>query len=167
MESFFDYVVKLNLRPHPEGGYYKEVYRSDDIIKHHSLPERYDGDRDFGTSIYYLLPSGSFSSFHKLKSDEIWHFYLGSPLDIYILTDTTEPKIITLGDNISDGNYFQFIIPKGTWFAATPKRNEMFSLVGCTVCPGFNFNDFEMGNKQDLLKIYPQHKDLIERFTIK
>jgi len=108
MESYLDYVVKLNLTPHPEGGYYKEVYRSNENIDQNALPKRYAGDRNFGTSIYYLLPNGTFSSFHRLKSDEIWNFYLGSSLVIYLLTDEITPSVITLGNNIANGEQPQF-----------------------------------------------------------
>ncbi len=167
MESYIDYVMKLNLIPHPEGGFYKEVYRSDETVNKNSLPERYDGDRNFGTSIYYLLPKGCFSSFHKLKSDEIWHFYVGSPIYIYLLKPESYLQTVKLGNNISNNEVLQFTVLKDTWFAAAPGIDYDFSLIGCTVFPGFSFNDFELASRDELIKSFPEHKDLIETYTIK
>jgi len=160
-----EWIQKLKLTPHPEGGYFNEVYRSTELINKSALPERYKSDRCFGTSIYFLLESGQFSSFHKLKSDETWHFYYGIPIDIYILSVHGNLEIVTLGNNIFRGEQLQYTIPKNHWFGAAPRGDNHFSLVGCTVYPGFDFLDFELGNRKDLIKMFPYHTDVILQLT--
>jgi uncharacterized protein len=164
-KKFQYYKAKLNLQPHPEGGYFREVYRSDEILKKESLPNRFDGDRNFLTAIYFLLEGEQTSKFHLLKSDEQWHFYDGCPVKIYILNENGELSVTTLGDNISNGEVFQTVIKRNNWFAAELIDKNSFCLVGCVVSPGFNFNDFELANRDDLITTYPQHKGLVIRFT--
>jgi predicted cupin superfamily sugar epimerase len=154
------WIEKFNMLPHPEGGFFKEVYRSEESIKCENLPGRYNGDRNFSTSIYFLLKEDNFSSFHRLKSDEIWHFYSGSLVRIYIISDEGKLDIIDLGEEI-----FQYAIKAGNWFAAEVIEKDSFSLVGCTVSPGFHFDDFEIGIKDNLLTKFPQHAELIVRMT--
>lgn len=160
------WIKHLKLAQHPEGGYYREVYRSDEIVNKKGLPNRYSSFRSFSTSIYFLLESNRFSAFHRIKSDETWHFYEGSPLLLYIIL--TNGKLITvrLGQNPENKELFQFTVPKGSWFAAHPNSPDSFSLLGCTVAPGFDFDDFEMGEKTYLLKKFPSCSELINRFTI-
>ncbi|KUG24888.1 hypothetical protein ASZ90_005290 [hydrocarbon metagenome] len=158
-------VEKLDLQPHPEGGYFKEVYRSNELIKTEGLPERYTSERCFGTSIYYLLVGEQFSAFHKLQSDETWHFYFGSSIILHLISKQGEYSKIVLGQNLSEDEVFQFTIPKETWFAAEVKDKTTYSLVGCTVSPGFDFADFEMGDQKTLLDKFQQHQNLIKRFT--
>lgn len=159
------WISKLNLRPHPEGGFFSEVYRSDETLLSTSLDERYAGSRSVSTSIYFLLKGNQFSAFHKIKSDELWHFYDGSAIKLYLLSGDGKLEIKKLGINIGENEVPQITVPKNIWFAAEPIDKESFSLVGCTVAPGFDFNDFELGERKDLLQKFPQHKDLIIRFT--
>lgn len=154
------YIDLLSLSKHPEGGYFKEVYRSDEIIAGKCLPERFHGNRSFSTSIYFLLNDDEFSSFHKIDSDETWHFYDGSPVKIYMLNNDT-PSEIVLGENAA----FQYTIKKGTWFAAEIIKKDSFVLVGCTVAPGFDFADFELGDKSKLTSLFPKYGELIGKLT--
>lgn len=157
------WIKHLNLLPHPEGGYFREVYRSDEKIKGSSLPDRFTNDRHINTSIYFLLCKDMFSAFHRIKSDEIWHFYDGDHVSIYMIND--ENKLITykLGLLPEKGILPQITIPANNWFASESTGD--FSLVGCTVSPGFNFNDFEMGDRNSMIYQYPKHRNIIERLT--
>ncbi|RMF60538.1 MAG: cupin domain-containing protein [Calditrichaeota bacterium] len=155
----------LKLQPHPEGGYYREIYRSNEIVKKEHLPERFNGDRCLATSIYFLLEGNDFSSFHRLKSDEIWNFYTGSSLTIYSIHPNGILTQIFLGDDYEAGEVFQAVVPAGCWFAARVNVSNSYSLVGCTVAPGFEFDDFELGKREQLLKQFPQHQQLIRQFT--
>jgi predicted cupin superfamily sugar epimerase len=159
------WIGKLQLIKHPEGGYYREVYRSNEFVHKKNLPDRYSSFRSFSTSIYFLLEGSEFSSFHRLKSDEIWHFYEGSAIHVLMIFPNGEFKRIVLGQDFESNQVYQAVIPKGCWFAAQVNDPESFSLVGCTVSPGFDFEDFEMGKKGELLKLFPQHEALITTFT--
>lgn len=156
-------IKELKLKKHPEGGYFSETYRSVEVMKKHYLPKRFSDDRHFSTSIYFLLNYDDFSSFHRLKADEIWHFYSGSPLNIYVIQKNGKLKKIILGKN----HLYQAVIHAGQWFAADVSKLKSYSLVGCTVSPGFDFRDFEMGERAALIELYPKHKSLIKRLTIK
>ncbi len=158
-------IKKFDLIKHPEGGYYREVYRSRAIITQEGLPKRFNGDRVFCTTIYFLLESADFSAFHQIKSDEIWHFYAGSPLTIYEIDSQGLLKTTILGN--TNTSCFQHIIPAQTWFAAEVIDKNSYALVGCTVAPGFEFIDFELGKRNYLLQNFPQHIDSISRFTQK
>lgn len=160
------WVDKLKLTKHPEGGYFKEVYRSNEIISKKGLPLRYNSFRAFSTSIYFLLDGKDFSAFHRLKSDELWHFYEGCPLLIYILFPDGKMATVKLGQDPSNNEAFQFAIPKGAWFAAKPTDPNTYSLLGCTVAPGFDFADFELAKRESLVKKFPQHSKLINELTI-
>ena len=166
MNSAKEIIEKLDLQSHPEGGYFKEVYRSPDEIKEEGLPERYKSKRAVATSIYYLLEGKQFSAFHKLNSDETWHFYLGSPVILHLISEDGEYSEITLGSNLSIGEVFQFTIPHGTWFAAEVKDKSSFSLAGCIVSPGFDFEDFEMGKRNNLIEQFPEQSEVINRLTL-
>lgn len=159
------YIKKLGLQKHPEGGWFKEVYRSDEEIAGGHLPERYSGSRHHSTSIYFLLTSDTFSAFHRIKSDELWHFYVGSPVTIYMIDDKGMYSEIKLGRDIDAGEVFQCVIPKSVWFGAKVNSADSFCLVGCTVAPGFHFDDFELAERDELLKLFPQYKEIIERLT--
>jgi len=156
-------ITQFELIPHPEGGYYKETYRSAEIITQDALPARFPGDRSFSTAIYFLLETGDFSAFHRIKSDECWHFYAGNTLNIYVLHLTGELETIRLGNDLSKGERFQYVVPAGCWFASAPAENAAFSFVGCTVAPGFNFTDFEMAKAHILESSYPEHAAVIKR----
>jgi uncharacterized protein len=164
-ESVKYYIDKLELVKHPEGGYFKEVYRSAEHYYTEGLPERYGGDRSFSTSIYFLLEGRQVSRFHKLKSDEIWHFLDGSPSRIYLLDRNGNLSEIVLGKNLNSGEMLQVVIEKENWFAAEVKEKDSFSLVSCTVAPGFDYKDFELGRRDELIRMFPGHKELIDRFT--
>jgi uncharacterized protein len=155
------WIKKLNLNKHPEGGYFADTYKSDKIIR---LPG-YDGSRSICTAIYYLLTGNQFSSFHIMKSDEIWHFYSGSSLTLYIIDSKGKLKEAFLGPNISKGETFQLVVKSGCWFAASVNEKKSYSLVGCTVSPGFDYKDWEIGNRKRLAEMYPEHKQIIERYT--
>jgi predicted cupin superfamily sugar epimerase len=140
------WISKLNLKPHPEGGFYSEAYRSDEILLSTSLDDKHTGSRSISTAIYFLLTENQFSAFHKIKSDEIWHFYDGAPINLYLISDDGKMEVKKLGINIRENQIPQITIPKNIWFAAEPIDKENFTLVGCTVAPGFDFNDFELGD---------------------
>lgn len=167
MKNYNEIVKLFGMLPHPEGGYYREVYRSAEIIKKDLLPERYKEDRAFSTSIYYMLAGEQVSHFHKLKSDEIWHFYLGSHLIIHILDLNSGYKKIKVGNNLTNGEIPQLVIQKEKYFAAEVSDKNSFGLIGCTVSPGFDFNDFEFGQEAILLNSFPDHIELIKRFCKK
>jgi predicted cupin superfamily sugar epimerase len=159
------WISHLGLEKHPEGGWFKEVFRSNEILSKKSLPGRYTSFRAVSTSIYYLLKGNEFSSFHRLRSDEIWHFYSGSPVSVYIISPTGYLTINTCGPLAEQGNNFQLLIPKGSWFAAKVIDPSSFALLGCTVAPGFDFEDFELGKRESLLNRFPQHAEIIKEFT--
>ncbi len=160
-----EWIEQLDLKPHPEGGYYREVYRSSELIPAEALPERFNKSHVFGTSIYFLLHGKQISSLHRLKSDEIWHFYLGSPIRIVMLDENGILMEKLLGRDIATGQSLQVIIPNGWWFGAKVTDEKGYALVGCTVAPGFEFDDFELAKRADLLKLFPQHKEIINEFT--
>ncbi len=163
MAPFIQQLIEFyQLLPHPEGGYYKETYRSSELIPTNSLPERFIGNRSFSTAIYFLLEADSFSAFHRIKSDECWHFYSGDAVDIHVLHNNGNYELIKLGSNIEMGEQFQAIVPAGAWFAS--KTNGIYSLVGCTVSPGFDFADFELANASELAEQFPGQFELIQHF---
>jgi hypothetical protein len=152
-------VDKLKLTPHPEGGFYTETYRSDYTI----VNERKE-NRNISTAIYYLLEDEDKSLFHRIQSDELWFFHLGQPLEI-ILIQSKHLTTIILGNDIKKDEFPQVRIPANTWFAARVKNAKGFSLVSCTVSPGFDFADFDLAKREDLVQQYPHLKDVIEKFT--
>ena len=155
-------IQQYNLQPHPEGGWYKETYKSDEYISGSTLPERFGGSRVFSTAIYFLLEQGNFSAFHRIKSDECWHFYAGDPLVIYVMQLNGRLDIIHLGNDIEKGQVFQFVVPANCWFASRPAPGSTFCFVGCTVAPGFDFTDFELAKASSLTALFPQQKAIIE-----
>ena len=159
------YVQAFAMQPHPEGGYFAETYRSTESISQSALPGRFRGERSFCTAIYFLLESHHVSAFHRITSDEIWHFYAGGPLEIFVISATGELTIIRLGNNPEQGEVFQAVVPAGCWFGSKPTVGVDFSLVGCTVAPGFDFADFEMADRFNLLAEFPQHRAVIEMLT--
>lgn len=155
------YIEKLDLKKHPEGGYYKEVYRSNEhfIIPDYSLKKK---QRNYSTSIYFLLEGNDKSFFHKLSSDEIWHFYDGTDLRIIIIDNMGNLSEVFFGKGTG---IFQFIIKKDFWFAAELVDKNSFALIGCTVSPGFDFEDFVLGKREELINLFPQHERIIQKFT--
>jgi predicted cupin superfamily sugar epimerase len=158
-----EYIHYLQLQPHPEGGYYRQTYCSSECIPVTALPPRFNGDRYFSTAIYYLLAKNDFSAFHKIKSDECWHFYTGDSLYIHVIDTAGDYHLIKLGTNIRNEEVFQYIVPAEAWFAVEPGPEASFALAGCTVAPGFNFEDFEMATKESLAELFPQHYAVINR----
>jgi predicted cupin superfamily sugar epimerase len=154
-------ISQYKLSPHPEGGYYKETYRSEGIIPAAGLAERFSGARNFSTAIYFLLLKNSFSAFHRIKSDECWHFYEGDSLHVHVLHLNGSYELIRLGKNREEGEVYQAIVPAGAWFASET-RGE-YSFVGCTVAPGFDFRDFELAFAAELISEYPESAELFQR----
>ena len=165
MRSADYWIEKLALTPHPEGGYYREVYRATESVLKEALPERFEGPRSFSTSIFFILKSGQVSRLHRLKSDEIWHFYEGCPLIIHRIHPDGGYSEIKLGRDADAGQVFQAVVPAGTWFGATVSAAEGYALVGCTVGPGFDFADFELGRRDALLSRFPRLADQIKKLT--
>jgi predicted cupin superfamily sugar epimerase len=149
------------LQAHPEGGWYKETYKSNETISANALPERFSGERTFSTAIYFLLEQGNFSAFHRIKSDECWHFYYGGPLQVFVLLPDGRLQITELGNDIAAGQVFQFTVPANCWFASRPAAASAYSFVGCTVAPGFDFADFELAEAGQLAVAFPAHTAII------
>ena len=151
MDSF---VEDLKLLPHPEGGFYREMYRSPTIVNADGLVQK-----SAYTSIYYLLSGNDFSSWHRIKSDETWYFHSGCDVIIYFFDENKALQTIQLG---LDSKCLQATIPANTWFAAKPSNENSFSLVSCAVAPGFEFIDFEIGRRDSLLGEFGHNKDGIK-----
>ena len=158
------WIQHLHLQPHPEGGFYKETYRSGEAIPQNGLPPRFPGPRSFSTAIYFLLRSQDRSLFHRIKSDELWHWHAGSTLSIYVL-DKQGLTVHRLGKNPDKGESLQIAIPANCWFGAKVDEENSYTLTGCTVAPGFDFEDFELGDRKELLQQYPNHIDAVELLT--
>jgi predicted cupin superfamily sugar epimerase len=159
------WIETLRLATHPEGGHYRETYRSDEILEKDALPGRFGGDRSFCTAIYFLLRSNEFSAFHRIKQDEVWHFYDGSSLIVHIIDEKGEYSETKVGRDLSEGAFPQAVVKAGCFFAASVNDLHSYSLVGCTVAPGFDFDDFEMPARNELCQRFPQHRQIIETLT--
>jgi predicted cupin superfamily sugar epimerase len=153
-------VEKLELAPHPEGGFYRETFRAERMV----ALEGYEGERATSTAIYFLLPAGTFSAFHRVRSDEAWHFYEGDPLELVTFDETRVVANIVLGSDVARGQSPQHVVPANVWQAARPLGSR-HALVGCTVAPGFDFRDFEMPSRADLVARYPDLERLIDELT--
>ena len=159
------WIDRLNLIAHPEGGYYRETYRSQLSIAREALPPQFTGSRLVSTAIYFLLDGENFSAFHRLRSDELWHFYAGSPITIHVIEPDGGYSAIHLGSDPEAGDVLQAAVKAGHWFASHVRDPRSFALAGCTVAPGFDLADFELGKRQELVRLYPQHRNLIESLT--
>ena len=159
------WVRRLRLRPHPEGGWFRETYRARESIPAAGLPARFGGARAASTAILFLLPAGSFSAFHRIRSDELWHFHAGDALTIHVLGAGGRLSRIRLGPDPRRGERLQACVPAGAWFAAEPGPRGRFALVGCTVAPGFDFRDFELAGREALIRSFPRRRALIQRLT--
>jgi uncharacterized protein len=165
MEAAQQWIDRLNLQPHPEGGWYRQTYRAPFMLPHSALPG-YHGDRAASTAIYFLLAGDQFSAFHRLRSDEVWHFYAGSGLIVHVITPDGEYQQLLLGSSDqASGEHFQGVVPAGCWFGSSLRQPDTLALVGCTVALGFDFADFEMAKRNELIAQYPQHRNIIERLT--
>ena len=159
------WVKKLGLEPHPEGGYFRQTYKADLTLAQASLPVGFGSARAASTAIYFLLDGENFSAFHRLRSDEVWHFYDGAPLVVHVIEPAGKVSRILLGRDVDAGQVLQAVVKAGCWFASHVADWSSFALVGCTVAPGFEFADFEMGRREELVERYPLHAELIERLT--
>lgn len=161
-------VESLGLLPHPEGGFYKETYRAPDVLPSAALAGlgagRFAGDRAASTAIYFLLREGEYSALHRIASDEVWHFYAGSPLTIVVLHADGRREDLLLGLDFAHGAAPQQVVPAGAWFGSYVTGGG-FALVGCTVAPGFDFEDFELGTRSDLLEKFPDHAEVVRALT--
>ena len=157
-------IKELNLEPHPEGGYYKETYRSKGSIPDGTLAE-FKGERTFTTAIYFLLTTYVFSAFHKIKSDEMWHHYDGSAIELHMISPEGEHSIVIIGKDLLNGEHPQYVVPAGYWFGSRIKGEEEFALLGCTVSPGFDFHDFVLAKQEELTPMFPQHEKIIAELT--
>lgn len=160
------WIDHLGLLPHPEGGFYKETYRSKDVILQSELSSRYNGDRTASTAIYFLLRSEDISHLHKIDSDEMWHFYAGSALTVHMLDEAGLYTNYSIGADPEKDQAFQAVVPAGIWFGSTVDTPDSYALVGCTVAPGFEFSGFQMAKKADMLLAYPEHTKLLNRITL-
>lgn len=162
-----EYIERLNLKPHPEGGYFKQIFKAEMMVHSVTDTTRYDGEhRSASTSIYYLLAGNDFSAWHRIKSDEIWHHLAGDPLKIYIINTDGELVTHLLGNIMrTDGAEFEVVIPAELWFAAEPVRSNTFALISCIVTPGFEFKDFELADRKTLIRNFSQHEKIINKLT--
>ena len=155
----------LQLRPHPEGGYYRQTYRCAEVVPAAALPPRFGGDRAFSTAIYFLLEGDDFSALHRIKSDEMWHFYDGSSMTLHLIDPDGNYSTIAVGRDLQAGEVPHAVAQAGWLFGATVNDPRSYALLGCTVAPGFDFADFEMPGREELCRLYPQHRQIIGRLT--
>jgi len=153
-----DWIENLGLLPHPEGGYYKETYRSNEKL----IPDGMEFERDLSTAIYFLLEDKNFSAFHRIKSDELWHHYDGNTIIIHVIDVEGNYSRLNLGKNLKLGEKPQLLVEAGSWFASEVQQENGYALVGCTVSFGFDFDDFELADKS-LVNQFPQHKAVLNR----
>lgn len=159
MQSASYWIEKLQLQAHPEGGYFREIYRND-------LTGSFEmGSRDLATSIYFLLDQHQKSHFHQLESDELWYFHAGSAAIVHIL-DSSGYRLERLGLDQSNGEKPQIVLPRKCIFAAEVADKSSYTLTGCMVNPGFDFHDFRLVSKEELLAEFPNHHELIDRFSL-
>ncbi len=159
------WIDKLKLEPHPEGGYYRQTYRAEVILAKDALPLQFAGPRAASTAIYFLLEGENFSAFHRLRSDELWHFYAGSTLAVHVIEADGKYSEVVLGNDPDAGEGLQAVVKAGCWFASRVRDKKSFALVGCTVSPGFDFEDFELAKRAEVVRLYPQYRPLIEKLT--
>ena len=160
-----EWIASLKLAPHPEGGFYRETYRAAETIEAAHLPERFGGGRVHSTAIYFLLPGDQISALHRIKSDEVWHFYAGTTLTLTLLHPDGRLEAHRLGPRPERGEAFQALVPAGCWYGARVDDPASYALVGGTVAPGFDFADFELAERAALLARFPEHRDTIVRLT--
>lgn len=158
-------VERFGLEPHPEGGYFREVYRSEVVLDHPAIPEELPAQRCGGSLIYFLLGREDFSAFHRVRwTDEIWHLYAGGPMELHLLSETGDYSMRLLSSDIEHGEPTT-VIPAGCWQAARPAPETEWAFGGCTVAPGFEFADFEMPPREQLALRFPEHAAIIAELT--
>jgi predicted cupin superfamily sugar epimerase len=156
----------LHLEPHPrEGGWFVQTWKSEEEIPLTAFSSRYSGPRAAGTAIYYLLEPDTFSEMHRLASDEVFHFYLGDPVEMLQLLPDGQSRMVTLGSDIESGMVPQLIVPKMVWQGSHLLPGGSFALLGCTVSPGFDYADYEAGTYQLLCDGWPEQRELVRRLT--
>lgn len=161
-----DIIQLLGLEPlKEEGGFFKSSYRSAEVLPARTLPKRYNGPRHLGSAIYYLLTSDTCSRMHRLPTDELFHFYLGDPVNLLRLFPDGASDILELGQDIANRQKVQALVPRGCWQGAYLLEGGSFALMGATMCPGFDDDDYETGNRMELMELYPEHRALIEKLT--
>lgn len=167
MASAQDVIRKMELVPLPdEGGFYRETFRSSGRkIDAKTFGIKSDAQRTISTAIYYLIVPKSFSALHRLQSDEIFHFYGGDPVEMIQIDPDGNLRRLTLGPDIFRGQTPQIVVPRGTWQALRLINGGAWALMGTTVAPGFEFEDFELGNREKLIEQFPQHRDDIISFS--
>ena len=161
------WIEKLGLERHPEGGYFRQTYRADIEIAQEALPVRFSGARRASTAIYFLLEAGDFSAFHRLRSDEVWHFYTGSQLVVHVIEPAGAYSCIRLGSDADRNEVFQCVVRAGCWFGSELADGGSYALVGCTVAQGFDFEDFEMRERLELMRAYQDSRNVLARLTRK
>ncbi len=155
-----DLVAAYGLEPHPEGGFFRETYRSAE-----KMTTRGGVERPISTGILFLLPEGEKSRLHRIKSDELWHFHLGGALRLTQISPEGKVEDFILGPDVSKGQLLQHVVPARYWFGAQPETGSGFCFVGCTVAPGFDFADFDLGSRPTLLARFPNAQDVVTRLT--
>ncbi len=160
-------IIKLlDLKPHPsEGGYFAETYRSAETLAPGALPARYSGPRAAATAIYYLLTPTTFSAMHRLRTDEMFHFYLGDPVEMLQLWPDGSGRTLVLGSDLRHGMKPQAVVPRGVWQGSRLRKGGKFALMGTTVSPGFDFADYEAGSREQLAGAYPGFRETITALT--
>ncbi len=148
-----------------EGGYYAETYRSDQVLAAEALPGRYNGPRSVATAIYYLLEPGTFSEIHRVSSDEIFHFYLGDPVEMVQLWPDGSHQTVIIGTDLEQGMSPQVVVPHGVWQGSRLMAGGKMALLGCTVSPGFDYADYESGQREALIRDYPGARELVIGLT--
>ncbi|MCE2495149.1 MAG: cupin domain-containing protein [Flavobacteriales bacterium] len=164
MSRIDELVEALKLKPHPEGGFFRENYRSERYIPQEALHKAYRGSRSQSTAIYFLLPKTSFSAWHRIHQDEIWHHYEGGVIRIHMISILGNYARVDVGKDLAAGQEYQVIIPGQTWFACEVVEGD-YALAGCTVAPGFDFSDFQMPTRAEMLGKYSEHEEVITRLT--
>lgn len=161
-----DIIERLGLSPLPlEGGYFRETYRSEERIPYKVLPDRYGGERSFSTAIYYLVTPDSYSVMHRILSDEVFHFYTGDPVEMLCLYPDGSGSVTVLGSGIDRGEVCQYTVPRGVWQGLRLAGDNGYALLGTTVAPGFDYDDYETGIREDLLAVYPSYRERIIQLT--
>jgi predicted cupin superfamily sugar epimerase len=163
--SASEIINKLELEKHPEGGFYKETYRGEMNLSREAIDTKYNSDRNVCTAIYFLLTSENFSAFHRINQDEIWYFHTGSAIHLHVISERGDYKSYRVGNDIMNDEQLQVVVRGGDWFAAEVINSDSYSLISCSVAPGFDFADFELANRDKLINQFPQHEALIRSLT--
>jgi uncharacterized protein len=154
-------LVPLNI----EGGYFRETYRAEPSLPADALPDDYSGPRNVSTAIYYVLTPNTFSALHIVKSDEVFHFYAGDPVEMLQLWPDGSARVVIISNDLAAGQEPQIVVPAGVWQGCRLVRGGKWALMGCTVAPGFDYADFTLGDRAKLIASHPGYADMIEALT--